>query len=124
MNSLESIILRYFLVTCRPSSQLNSLLADRISQAEAEIAQRKRVEEQLTKLTREQQRSAKLSVASSSSASGNESAEIRELKEHNDDLSVSSNLYYRFSSVLIFFSKILENAQMFYLHSKIQRSYH
>lgn len=68
-------------------AQLNSLLADRISQAESEMAYRKRCEEQASRVEREL-RATKPSAVSSSSSSGNESSEIRELKKYNEDLSV------------------------------------
>lgn len=76
--------------------KLNSLLADRISQAESEIAARQRLEEQVTRTSREL-RDAKARGGSgmgsgpieSSSASGG-SRELQELKRYSEDLAVRS----------------------------------
>ncbi|KAK4703986.1 E3 ubiquitin-protein ligase BRE1, partial [Phenoliferia sp. Uapishka_3] len=63
-------------------TELNSLLADRISQAESEMANRKRSEEQAARVERELRASKPQTVSS-----GSESSEIRELKKYNEDLS-------------------------------------
>lgn len=78
--------------------QLNSLLADRISQAESEIAARQRLEEQVARNSREL-RDAKARGGAgmgsgpieSSSGSGG-SKEMQELKLYSEDLAVRSLL--------------------------------
>lgn len=75
------------------ATQINALLGQRIAQAETELAARKKVEEQLSKQEKElkQAKAAKLAVmpSFSSSGSGGGTAEVRELKKYNEDLSVS-----------------------------------
>ncbi|GAA5938425.1 hypothetical protein JCM1841_005359 [Sporobolomyces salmonicolor] len=86
-------------------AELNNLLAERISQAESEIAARKRAEEQLAKVERQlQQSQAKVASASAAASSSSDSAEIRELKKYNADLSKMlkcSTCNIRFKSVIL-----------------------
>ncbi|KAL8291986.1 hypothetical protein RQP46_001452 [Phenoliferia psychrophenolica] len=95
-------------------TELNSLLADRISQAESEMAHRKRSEEQAARIERELRAVTKSSHAGSASSSGggggghngssSESSEVRELKKYNEDLSKMlkcSTCALRFKGVII-----------------------
>ncbi|GAA5865168.1 hypothetical protein JCM1840_003930 [Sporobolomyces johnsonii] len=86
-------------------AELNTLLSERISQAESEIAARKRAEEQLAKVERQlQQSQAKVASASAAASSSSDSAEIRELKKYNADLSKMlkcSTCNIRFKSVIL-----------------------
>lgn len=80
-------------------TELNSLLADRISQAESEMAARKRTEEQVARMDRE----LKLAKVQSSTPA-NDSSQLRELKKYNDDLSKMlkcSTCSLRFKGVII-----------------------
>ncbi|GAA5960486.1 hypothetical protein JCM21900_000115, partial [Sporobolomyces salmonicolor] len=86
-------------------AELNNLLSERISHAESEIAARKRAEEQLAKVERQlQQSQAKVASASAAASSSSDSAEIRELKKYNADLSKMlkcSTCNIRFKSVIL-----------------------
>lgn len=73
---------------------MNAILAERIAQAEAEITERKLSEEELVRVRRElkvlvNRNLVSAAATSSSIVSNNDTAEVRELKKYNDDLSVS-----------------------------------
>ncbi|KAI5476449.1 E3 ubiquitin-protein ligase BRE1 [Pseudohyphozyma bogoriensis] len=79
--------------------ELTALLNERITEAETEQAARKRVEEHISKVER-QLKSARLQ----SSSNTGESSQIRELQQHNDDLSQMlkcSTCKIRFKGVII-----------------------
>lgn len=65
-------------------------MAERVSEAEAEAAGRKRADEQLEQIRgRVEQLQAKAAATAASTSGASDPAEVRELKKYNDDLLVS-----------------------------------
>lgn len=100
----RSLIIQADLTQTHHCTQLKAALGERVSQFEAESSARKRAEEQATKFERDL-KAAKSAASSSLNALGSGTggtAEVRQLKEYNDDLQVRRDGQFTVKPMLVY----------------------